>query len=627
MITNSKLAKVAAAAAGLSMAFTAALPAGAVTIAELQAQIAALMAQLQALQSGSTGGTVVVSFSRDLTVGSSGADVTALQQMLVSQGYLTMPAGVAYGYFGALTKSAVARWQAANGLPATGFFGPMSRAKANAVGGTTTGGTTTGGTTTGGTTSGTITTPGAEGTITVTSAPVSDSSLDEGQSMAPALAFQVRATGSDMAVQRVKLDLGSNTELYNKIFSRVYLTDDAGRTLASADMNSTNVVKDGSNYFLTLSGFSSVVSRNSTRIYTVKADVRSSIDSDEFGSRTVTLPVNGVRAVDGAGIDSYGPSSAISNSFTVGASAIESASLTISTDLNTPATRQIVANGGTDDNEADKVTLVSFNAKAEKDSVKITEVPVTVTVTGSNQASTTVYYLYAGSQLLDSVANTDSDGSITVTFDDLNYTVAKDQTANFSVSTDIRNANAAATSITATVTGSNIEAENSLGDSITPSGSATGNTVTVINAGPEISLVSKTINKSSTESGTSTAQATFQVRLSAVGDRIYFDDDGADAFEFAVYTTSGTTTVTAVNLTLPSSGVGTDTDSFYVEEGNSAVVTLDVLYTVGPNTTPSTYSIGLERVNWGTAAGSDTANEVNSMLGKTEWRTSSVVLP
>ena len=64
----------------------------------------------------------------NLTVGSRGADVAVLQQFLVSKGFLEMPAGVSYGYFGSLTRVAVVRWQRANGIvPAVGYFGPISR--------------------------------------------------------------------------------------------------------------------------------------------------------------------------------------------------------------------------------------------------------------------------------------------------------------------------------------------------------------------------------------------------------------------------------------------------------------------------------------------------------------------
>jgi peptidoglycan hydrolase-like protein with peptidoglycan-binding domain len=73
------------------------------------------------------------SFTRDLGLGSSGTDVTRLQTFLEAQGYLKIPPGIAKGYYGGLTRSAVAAWQAAVGLPTVGRFGPASRAKAATV--------------------------------------------------------------------------------------------------------------------------------------------------------------------------------------------------------------------------------------------------------------------------------------------------------------------------------------------------------------------------------------------------------------------------------------------------------------------------------------------------------------
>ncbi len=71
-------------------------------------------------------------YTRDLTIGSSGSDVTALQQFLVSRGFLSMPAGSSYGYFGALTRDAVARLQSYAGItPVDGYFGSATRARVN----------------------------------------------------------------------------------------------------------------------------------------------------------------------------------------------------------------------------------------------------------------------------------------------------------------------------------------------------------------------------------------------------------------------------------------------------------------------------------------------------------------
>ncbi|MEK7212102.1 MAG: peptidoglycan-binding domain-containing protein, partial [Patescibacteria group bacterium] len=105
---------------------------------DLQAQIAALLAQIQTLQaqlSAQQSGGVAYSFTRDLTVGSKGDDVKALQQMLNSKGYTVAASGAGAAgnettYFGALTKAALVKYQAAMGVsPTSGYFGPITRAK------------------------------------------------------------------------------------------------------------------------------------------------------------------------------------------------------------------------------------------------------------------------------------------------------------------------------------------------------------------------------------------------------------------------------------------------------------------------------------------------------------------
>ena len=153
------VAAVLTATTMLSMLGIAALPlANAQSTSDLQAQIAALLAQIQQLQGqlnggSSSSGSTMYNFTRDLTVGSSGADVTSLQQLLITKGYLKVSAPT--GYFGALTQKALAAWQAANGIsPAAGYFGPKTRAFVNSMSSGSTGGSTggnTGGNTGGGT--------------------------------------------------------------------------------------------------------------------------------------------------------------------------------------------------------------------------------------------------------------------------------------------------------------------------------------------------------------------------------------------------------------------------------------------------------------------------------------------
>lgn len=72
-------------------------------------------------------------FTRDLTVGSKGDDVRALQQFLNSYGAQVSASGPGSSgnetiYFGGATKEALSQWQITNGVsPATGYFGQKSR--------------------------------------------------------------------------------------------------------------------------------------------------------------------------------------------------------------------------------------------------------------------------------------------------------------------------------------------------------------------------------------------------------------------------------------------------------------------------------------------------------------------
>jgi hypothetical protein len=144
-VTTKAMAKVAAVATGLAMA-TSMLSlapmahAAALTSSQVQSILSLLSSfgadstTIANVQASLTGSAPVVtvpsssscSFTRDLTVGSTGADVTCLQNALKAGGYLTVNAT---GYFGALTKAAVIKWQMAAGVtPAAGYFGAKSRA-------------------------------------------------------------------------------------------------------------------------------------------------------------------------------------------------------------------------------------------------------------------------------------------------------------------------------------------------------------------------------------------------------------------------------------------------------------------------------------------------------------------
>lgn len=81
--------------------------------------------------------------NRQLELGMSGADVSALQTFL-AQDATIYPQGLVTGYFGSLTKSAVSNFQARNGIATAGRVGPatlpiLNLQMANGIGGGVTG--------------------------------------------------------------------------------------------------------------------------------------------------------------------------------------------------------------------------------------------------------------------------------------------------------------------------------------------------------------------------------------------------------------------------------------------------------------------------------------------------------
>jgi len=72
-----------------------------------------------------------LSFTSHLQVGSTGAEVTALQNILIQGGFLA--ASGPTGYFGSLTQVALKKFQTAKGFSPAGEVGPQTRAALNAL--------------------------------------------------------------------------------------------------------------------------------------------------------------------------------------------------------------------------------------------------------------------------------------------------------------------------------------------------------------------------------------------------------------------------------------------------------------------------------------------------------------
>ncbi len=660
----------------LAFAFSMSV-ASAATIEELQALIASLTQQLAALSGGSAGASSYT-YTRDLTIGSTGADVTALQQLLVSKGFLVMPAGVSMGTFGNLTKAAVAKWQVSAGIsPAAGYFGPKSRSVVNAMAGTPSIPTTPGTTVPGG-----ITTIGKEGTITVELNPTPGTGLTfrEGDMKQAFVGVKVKAQLSDLDVQRIKLQLGASgdtnspsADFYNKVFPTVYLMDGSS-VIASSALNSSTVVKEGSSYFVTLTGFHVIVPKDTTRVLTVAFDLAASVDSAFDGDNyTVTVPANGVRAVDGAGINQEGPTTAFSRNQTVEATSVaEDATLQLSLNGNSPRSASVIANGGSNENEKDGVHVASIDLRAEKDSVKVTDLVVGLTKAGPSAggATTTTVWLFdsanpsvaLGSATVSATGDSGANGI--ATFSDIDVTIPKDTTKTWLVKVDVRSANSTRADINFTASSTGITAENSEGTAMVAAdltGSATGEVFTFRNVGPEFSLVSSptiTYGSAGSFSGaTSTAKADFVLRIKAVGGDVEFGDSASTTYALAggyptgaagtstkIYrggavvtdlVTQNVSSSTSISISAGGSvSASTGANSWKLAEGGTVDIPISYVFetraasgTVGGGSLISTgaYAVGLERLNWLTTVGGRQSDTF--MSGKQSWRTPTVTLP
>jgi hypothetical protein len=641
--------KILATIAVLTMVFMTATPLQTVqaqttnqSASGLQAQINNLLALISQLQAqlaqkgGSSGTTSGFTFTSNLTVGSRGNEVTELQQFLVSKGYLAMPAGVGFGYFGVITRDALAKWQSSQGIsPTAGYFGPLTRTKINAIISSANPGTTTPGTG--------ITTPGAEGDMSVTSNNAGlVSTLYEGDNMVPVLGIKISAKSSDLDVQRVKVNLGNSSTLYNKVLSTLYVTNGSD-TLASVDLDSSTVTKDGGNYYITITGFHFIVPENTSKTLVIKADVRSSVDSKYRSTQlNIKLADGGVRAIDGAGIDHYAPEDggSIARNTIVQQSLAESATLRISVDRNTPKTQEVVANEGANNDELDRLSLLAFDLKASRDDVTLTDLEVDVSKTGTGGADISTVYLYDGSNEIDNASVTNG----TATFSNLSYTIPRDSTKVLTVKTDITNADSNAADFIVSIPRDSIVAENSLGDEITDiTGSATGYQIGVRNVGSEVALLSKSVTTSGVPQGgganpmsTSAMTANFNVRITATGGDLILGTPASDtpAFDynsFVVYQNGiadNSLSPSAVSFSVPS-GANTSglTNSFRIPEGTTVTipVTVQLLGRVsGQALDLGLYSVSLDNMSWS----ADGLNQnINFMAGDPDWRTNEVSFP
>ena len=576
---------------------------------DLQAQINALMAQLAALQAGQT---ATVTFTMDLTMGSTGPQVVALQSFLESKGFLVMPVGVAKGYFGGLTRAALARYQASVGIaPAVGYFGPITRAKLNA--------------------SGTVVVPGPVVIVPGTGAgtegqlanddqlgSIASEDLEEGDDEAEVLGLEFEAEDSDMRIDRVDVDFEATSvtgsDNLDDYISNVSIWLD-GKKLADADADDAD--EDSDVYSFRFTGLNGMVDEGDTGELVVKVDVNSNVDSGDDSTWTVTIPADGIRATDTKGISDTYFNSSYDETFTVDEAAAGNAD--VSEAPSNPDSSTIEVD---DVNETSDIETLVFDIESNESDITVEELTVTVRVSTSSVAAVVKNVsLFHGSTLLATESASSTSAVDFVLFDDLDITIDEDESEEFSVEITVNDLAAGAsgvgfysgTSASTTVTGSLIDAEDANGDAVTIGGEANGEDMTFRDEGIAVELVSSTETVSDTSTTETNDRGTYVMvfDVDAFGDDVYVDMQSGTSTDGVQWAVIGDTFTGDATSNVTCSGCD-GTNAFLVREGETERFTLTVVLT---NTAGAAGFYGIEVTEIGTGTGDDTTAETTVTTG------------
>lgn len=655
-LTNKVVAKLAVAFVATSMMFFSVAPAQAQTVAELQALIDSLMAQINSLSSQISGGSSSTvcpyTWSRSLSSGSTGADVMALQKFLngsadtqVAAAGAAGSAGMETSYYGPATAAAVSNFQVkyrteilspVGLVNPTGYFGPSTMAKANSLCVTSTG--------TGSTGTGSDALQGGAGYIDEAKfiSSLNNEEVGEGTDDVEVMGLGVVPENSDIALTAVKVTFDiskgtnkNNSSRLNKFADDVSLWLD-GEEIARADARDFTKSSTGV-YYNTFSLSSGAVIRDGDMgDLVVAVSGLSNLDSNDAGEEWgVTIDSVRFKDAQGATIQDTTADMGIYRifSFVSFATATDLGLRVRSGDtaINTARTIEVSATARTNE-----VEILSFEVEAEGGSdLNLDELVVIASTTNTTiDKVVSTAYLYMDGKKVGSENITTS--TSTITFDDLDLDLEAGEKYDFVVKVDFLKAVSpfvSGTEINARVDSSDVKntwvVEDEKGDNVVStdrSGSATADAHTLVTAGVNIALG----NTSAVEivDANNTAgnygKFTMEVKVTSIGDTIYVLETAASTT--AASTTAGlsyvfedtagnqisTASSTSGSFALKSGGT-VDGTSIRIDEGQTA--TFEFVGTYDPTAAGQLRArivgVGFGTTNAGTGS-SQTATPENS---------------
>lgn len=674
-LKTSKTAKVFAGVVGFAMVLTFVFGATApvakadASTDALMALIASLQAQIAALTGGSSSTTVGGSAPMGpLTNGSSGAEVTKLQNFLISKGF-GITAG-ATGYFGGQTQAALAAFQAANGVtPASGYYGSVTAAKVASMMTTTTTTTTTTNTTT---TTGLSGDAGSVDSYDLQSE-FNNEDVGEGEENVKIMSFEVDADdGSDLEFTSMKVwfenqDTNSSEDLSDFADSVQIWLD--GKEVGSADVdsfsaddtsgtetdNSTSDSVDEWTKSITL--HNAVVEAGETAEFVVSISANNNIDSVDHDSDDWDVKATNVRFKDATGTVINEDPSLDETAFNFGTFASSAdVEMKVTLDNDSPDSQVIDVDAS---DETESVDLLKFSIKAEGSDITINDLPFLLTVdSGSTTITEDVDFITNALKLTvdghDYTENvsTSAGTTATVTFDNLDLTINEGDKVSFTLSADINDTQvsefADGDTLKAELTSTQvdaIDADDQEGDSISDTdatGTALGDAMAFYDTGIKVTLVG-TPSATSIDGGVNAYDGTgtfvIKYKVEAFGAPMYVSDsavattaativDLTTTTEGVRYLVDGAGTATTANLstvvTFTTSDGATDsgiTHGVEIGDGESATFTLTATRTNDTSGDAGLFRVLMKAITWAT---SDTGTQNVYDFDLEDYKTDSV---
>lgn len=405
---------------------------------------------------------------------------------------------------------------------------------------------------------GTVVSSSGEGALTVSleSSPSNNTAIPY-STTAGVMAVKIKATGSDMSINRVDFNFNKRAWLYAE---KAGLYD--GTTLISEKVltsSSFDEITVGSNYRLRFDGLNYVIAKDATKYLTLKLTAPSII-ADPATLVTVTFATDSIRATDSTGLITY---DGVAGTKTFKISTATAGVLTVSLDTTSPKASTMIVSA-TDTTLDHILNVASF--KATNEAINVSALRYTLTSTARNvDLIVSALKLYRDGVFVATAGTPlDADGTACsattcyATFSDLDETIAKDATVKYTVKADIFKADASAVYYTAGETilatlataTADVTAEDAdyttLVQTTTQTGVSTGTKQHLFVKAPIVTLVSAPTPTVTTSGIAATQTGTFNITFTvkAQGSDIYVDNtlgllaDGSTVTQMSYYYTT-----------------------------------------------------------------------------------------